>query len=385
MNLPAPLRSVRVPSHFSPSAVATFEGCRLRLLATHRDFYGIRLPSGIEAAIGTLFHRVVEEYGSDHESHSPEETFDSVLVKVQDEISMDVARKQFADLKKALPYAEWLGLRAAVKRQCLRNRSARPRPFFSHTNALPSGPRPGFESKLSSDYLRLAGRADRIQTSGPRSFTIRDYKTGAIWADDHIKEEIAFQLRCYGLLLLESAPDAHVRLIVDDGEEHEVSFAPVEREATLQKLISIFEPLPANAELAASSLAKPGPACTNCPVRHVCSAYLKIAPEWWRRYPTDISRIPTDSWGEAVEFTPDDNGATIRLKDAAGRPVKITGLTVRHGISSICDGDMLYFFNLIYTGTGRDRGGRPFYPHAFHEMPRDRGERRAWNVQVFQS
>jgi hypothetical protein len=73
----------------------------------------------------------------------------------------------------------------------------------------------------------------------------------------------------------------------------------------------------------------------------------------------------------------------VVLRDDAGRRVRIDGLDPRHGITSTLVGNRIWFFGLEATGATRGFDGTRFHPRSFHELPRDRLERRAWALHVF--
>ena len=73
----------------------------------------------------------------------------------------------------------------------------------------------------------------------------------------------------------------------------------------------------------------------------------------------------------------------VVLRDDAGRRVRIDGLDPRHGITSSQIGKRMWLFGLEATGATRGFDGARFHPRSFHELPRDRMERRAWALQVF--
>lgn len=73
----------------------------------------------------------------------------------------------------------------------------------------------------------------------------------------------------------------------------------------------------------------------------------------------------------------------VVLHDAAGRRVRIDGLDPRHGLTSVLVGKSVWFFGLEATGATRGFDGGRFHPRSFHELPRDRMERRAWALHVF--
>jgi hypothetical protein len=214
-------------------------------------------------------------------------------------------------------------------------------------------------------------------------FEVRDFKTGAtVDEDGQIKPEISLQLQAYGLMLLEQHPDAEVRLVVDDGEEREVPFDRERRRSTRETLERFVSSMPPSERTSAIELANPGRACWGCQIRHVCPAYRTKAPSWWKEYPSTIDRLPTDVWGIAVEIRHTPNVEVI-LRDDAGRRVLISGLSHRHGIDQACVAGRIWFFGLEATGATRSFNGSRFHPRSFHELPRDRLERRAWVPHIY--
>jgi len=73
----------------------------------------------------------------------------------------------------------------------------------------------------------------------------------------------------------------------------------------------------------------------------------------------------------------------VMLMDDAGRRVRIDGLESRHDVTNGVIFQRVLFFELEASGPARDFNGRRFHPRAFHELARDRRERRAWNAQLF--
>jgi hypothetical protein len=242
----------------------------------------------------------------------------------------------------------------------------------------------GAEIPLESRSLRLRGKADRIRQLGSRVFEVRDFKTGATLDEEGaIKAEIALQLQAYGLLVLERQQGAQVRLVVDDGVDREIAFDEDARRTARESIERITGPMPPPGAASTGSLAQSGSACWGCPVRHVCSAYRVAAPGWWKEYPRDTDRISNDVWGTVLEVH-GSGRVDIVVRDDAGRRVRIDGVDDRHGLSSSSVGVRLWFFGLEASGVSRGFDGARFHPRTFHELPRDRMERRAWALHVFE-
>jgi hypothetical protein len=237
---------------------------------------------------------------------------------------------------------------------------------------------------LISQGLRLKGRADRISRKARNQFELRDYKTGSVTTDDgQVKEEVALQLRCYGLMFLEKYPGAAVSLVVDSGDEYEVTFDEKAQNLALVQIQTILERMPPPTEVEMGKAATPGPGCWDCRVRHACRPYQTTAPQWWGSYPVGKDRIPKDTWGTLVDVKLETEGVGITLVDTAGRRVRVNGLDNRHGIERT-RARKIWLFDLESSGPSHGFNGTMFHPRVFHELPRDRRERRAWSARVFE-
>jgi hypothetical protein len=145
----------------------------------------------------------------------------------------------------------------------------------------------------------------------------------------------------------------------------------------------ILARMPAAGILQIDRTARPGPGCFRCRVRHICPAYRAAAPRWWAEYPAEIDRIANDTWGSIVEIMHTSDTVRVMLMDDAGRRVRIDGLESRHDVTNGVIFQRVLFFELEASGPARDFNGRRIHPRAFHELARDRRERRAWNAQLF--
>ena len=377
--LPSSLTAVEIPPFFSPSVLGTWGGCRLKLIAMSRGLRSIdRLNASPELSIGTFAHRVIERFANEGNDLSPAQIFDDEYIHLRERLLNDPLRSHFADLATTKTVAEWAVLRGWILSRCERQ----PRPAAQFRGAR--GPRStGTELSLQSARLRLRGSADRVRRMSANEFEIRDFKSGSIFADDGaIKLEIKLQLQAYGLMVVERHPRAVVRLLVDDGHEHEVEFNAAAREEARRTIMSITNTVPQAGLVETSELTSPGPGCWGCSVRHVCNAYRTAAPGWWNEYPVDLPTISRDTWGTVSEIRA---GPTVDavVRDAAGRRVRIDRLDTRHGIAHVDIGQKLWMFDLESTVVSRDFSGNRFHPRGFHELPRDRRERRAWRLQIY--
>lgn len=382
--LPPPIDLVTTPESYSVTAITSSDDCRLRAVLLCAKNSGPRLPSGPEASIGSLVHDVREKWVEGlTDAVSPADLFDHVYQYTFESLSKDPFRRHFADLKATRTRGEW----ARIRRLALCDPSVpmlNPAPRGKLTPKWSAGLRAGSEVDLASVPLRLHGRADRIDREPDGVWVVRDYKTGSsLGPDGEIRGDYAFQMQCYGLMIRDEAPGSTVRLIVDDGEEHEVPF-DMEVESHVRKRVGALVAAmpPAHATVAATSLAKPGAACAICSFRLSCASYRDAAPCWWRECPEGVDRIPGDTWGNVVSVTAKGTMSLI-LEDVAGRRVSVARLDARHELEGIEPGLPLWLFALNASGRGRRPDGRRYYPRNFYEMPRDRWERRAWGATVY--
>lgn len=377
------MTEVTVPECFSPSALGTSARCRLKLVvaSTRRAEGGERLATGPEAMVGTVLHRVLKRVEQGDE-HSPDEVFQQEYASAVDELQRDPRRAHFADLASTRSLAEWNRTKQWLLARATQQASpARPKAAAAggQGSSRLTGPEVGFHSPT----LRLRGKADRVRQLGSREFEIRDFKTGVALDDrGEVKPEIALQLWAYAFMLLERRPGCDVRLVVDDGAEREVAFDADARTRAKRVLDELLEGMPPVGPSTAGKLADPGKGCWGCQVRHVCPAYLAAAPQWWRQYPDRVDRLPNDVWGTVLDVV-GEGRVDVVLRDAAGRRVRIDGLDPRHGLTSVLVGKNVWFFGLEATGATRGFDGGRFHPRSFHELPRDRMERRAWALHVF--
>ena len=145
-------------------------------------------------------------------------------------------------------------------------------------------------------------------------------------------------------------------------------------------LKGVLDRLPPDRELEAEPLANPGEACEGCPQRHVCPAYRRRAPDFWRG--ESRVRMPLDTWGDVVGVALRAGGlADVTIRDAAGRIVKVFGLA-SFRLAETLPGDTIWIFGLR---TSDKRGGPELWrhPHNFFEVADDAPFARAWTVQAF--
>jgi RecB family exonuclease len=377
------MSEVTVPDCFSPSALGDSALCRLKLVvaSTRRSEGDVRLASGPEAMVGTVLHRVLERVERGDEL-APDEVFHQEYARAVDELQRDPRRAHFADLASTRSLAEWNRTKQWLLARATQQ-SSPARPKTAATGGQGSSRLTGPEVGFQSPTLRLRGNADIVRQLGSREFEVRDFKTGVVLDErGEVKPEIALQLWAYGFMLLERRPGCDVRLVVDDGAERVVAFDADARIRAKRVLDELLEGMPPAGPSTACELAVPGKGCWGCQVRHVCAAYLAAAPQWWQQHPDGVDRLSNDVWGTVLDVI-GEGRVDVLLRDAADRRVRIDGLDPRHGLTSAFVGKRVWFFGLEATGPARGFDGGRFHPRTFHELPRDRLERRAWTLQVF--
>lgn len=147
------------------------------------------------------------------------------------------------------------------------------------------------------------------------------------------------------------------------------------RAETEDLLDTTLSDLPEELSLPAESLARDGPQCGRCRIRHRCPRYRSVAPVWWKSTSTAAPVAPFDIWGTILKVaTKDKRSYEALLRDAAGRKVRVSGLKARLGIGSLRNGDYAWLFDLEPSETLPHHGAFT-HPRNFH------GERpnRAWS------
>jgi len=201
---------------------------------------------------------------------------------------------------------------------------------------------------------------------------IVDFKSGRLFDEEGgLLPEATQQLRLYGLIAHEAGYRS-VQLFLEADERHSVPWGDDEREATRSDLQAKLEELPADVQVEAIRLARPGPNCRTCRLRPACTAYLDWAEEQ-RRDGTKAAGLPLDAWGRIERCTDGSSGVRIELRDSAGRLSIVEGIRVERGVRDLNIGEHLYFFELERTG-GAFRHGKAMPPLNFHEVPPDGGK-----------
>jgi RecB family exonuclease len=379
-----------VPAAFSPSQLAFGEQCLLRaVLGSTRDLP--TLTAHPAAALGSVFHKLLEMAvrGEIPRTGTPSEDAERTLDHLLDAEDARLAATWPGDpprLREVFPPLTWRRKRRVVLDLAEKYLSgAVPRAAAGSgsgaRNAKDLPPNGSWaEVQIEAPALRLRGRADlSLRTAG--DVVIRDLKTGCVLTGEgDVLPHIERQMRLYGAMAHVVSPSARVSLVVDHGVEREVEFAREHEVEVLAWLRGVLDRLPPDYDVDAELLATFGEACEGCAHRHVCPAFRRLAPEYWRG--ESPVRMPLDTWGEVVTFAARATGlADLTIRDAAGRIVKVFGLAAFR-VAEVQPGDAVWLFGL----RTRDKRGGPEswrQPHNFFEVADDDPFARAWTVQSF--
>jgi hypothetical protein len=350
-------------------------------------------------------HKLVEDAGRGRLSGANADgavraRFEALLRESQKKVSEDTSSNAFADLKKCFSFVEWhsrteIAIAEATlileKRQP--RRSVHPlkedrgidltglKDLFGCTGEFTF-----FEVPFLSRGLRLKGRIDEIARKQPGgTIEVIDYKTGRILDDDGtLSSRIVFQVRLYGLAVLECLPHVVVQPYVRSGEEyHAIPFDPEDIRQTENDHRALLARLSPGQSHHADSLAELGPHCRTCQIRHVCPRYRTEAVPLWIKPIANFS-LALDICGSIVKREKSDDGtSTLTLRDPADRLIKIHRLCLPDDqIRELMQFRRVWFFNLC-SHEGGLKGGAWHHPRNFYQLPARHGEPRAWSMEAF--
>jgi CRISPR/Cas system-associated exonuclease Cas4 (RecB family) len=395
--LPPSVDRVEMPDYFSVSRVSREVLCDLKLaLSSTADVPS--LPVHPSAEVGRLLHELferaaqgrVERFGSPEEDARRE--LKRLLTEAEERLREEKATRRYARLSETMTPLRWRRKTKRATRIAARRIEA-----SSSDNKSVGRKRAGYSSSrltyrnlgdvgrwtevtIRDEELRLVGRMDLVEKDDS-TVVIRDFKTGRVAnSDGDVRAHIKRQLRLYGLMAKRATPAADVRLVVDDGREHEVSFDREDLSATERRIRKLIGRLPEERTYDAAKLAQPGKECATCSYRHVCEAYMETAPSRWQAgasYP-----LPPDVGGtvENVVIRSEDL-LHLELRDEADRQVKVFDLARDH-LREVREGDELWFFGLrTYPRSyGEDRWHHPLN---FFEVPEEEPAKRAWSLRIY--
>ena len=389
MRLPEALTRCRVPPAFSPSQLAFGDECLLRaVLGSIRAVPA--LTAHPAAALGSVFHKLVEmaARGAVPRMGTPNEDANRTLDRLLDEEDARLSASCPTDapkLRELFPPLTWRRKRRTVLDLVDKYLSGAvpiaPANLGGRRRRAEDLPKNGSwaEVQIEAPSLRLRGQADQIQRK-TGAIVIRDLKTGRVLTNDgDVMPHIERQMRLYGTMARIVWPLDRISLIVDDSVEREVEFSPEHEANVLDWLRTVLDRLPPDIEVETESLAIVGRGCEGCAHRHVCPAYRQKAPDIWRG--ESPVRMPLDIWGEVMVVSAHQGFADFTIRDAAGRTVKVFGVTTVRA-SDFRPGDPIWLFSLR---TRDKRGGADTWrhPHNFFEVADDDRFARAWSLQSF--
>lgn len=402
--MPAVLGAVRIPTELSVTALAGAHPCLLAPAASG-DPSVASLHLGPQAELGRILHRLVEDAGRGRMGHVVDadamvrSRLEVLLRECQRELCKDAFSKAYADLKESFSFLEWHSRTEIAIAEATRMLSGQPSPHsasqlqkahsiaFTNLNALlgRAGEFTLFEVPFRSKHLRLKGRIDELAKQASGTIDVIDYKTGRVLdADGTLSPRIVFQLRLYGLAILECLPHATVQLYVRSGEEYySVPFTADDVRRTENEHQALLSRLPPGDEAQAEALAELGPHCRTCRIRHVCPRYQRDAATLWKK-PTAEFSLALDIWGTILKGEKSSDGThAVTLRDASERLVKIHRLDVSEpDVDALVRCPRVWFFNLC-SHEGVLKGGAWHHPQNFYQLPVGRVESRAWSMEVF--
>lgn len=390
--LPPELDEVRSPALLSPSRFADLLRCPLSVI------HGLReeelLPPHPLAILGGVIHDAMHAVrsmalGSQEEiEDAVAEVFEERLGAAEARLAAEPSTRRLVPIRRAVGRTTWrqrvARLRAwtatladlstsRIGRQSTRPLRREKQDWREEPSATVEVPI-GSEKPMRLPDSRLSGRPDRIEQDSDGVFHITDLKTGSVRdKEGQPLGDYALQVRLYGLMIERIDPDARVRLWLEGSERVEVPWNDVTRSETEELLDTTLTNLPDDVSLPADSLAREGPHCGRCRIRHRCPRYRSVAPAWWESTSTTAPVAPFDVWGTVLGVsTKDERFYEVMLRDAAGRKVRVSGLRDGFGIGSLRSGD--WFFDLEPSETLPHHGAFT-HPRNFH------GERtsRAWS------
>ncbi|QIN81122.1 hypothetical protein GBA65_22065 (plasmid) [Rubrobacter marinus] len=400
-SLPPVLREIRPPEVLSPSRFPDLRRCPLSVV------HGLReedlLPPNPLAILGELIHAVRHELrgrplGSDEEVRDAvDATFGAAKAKIEAELAGDPSTRRFVPLDRAIDRTswlerttslrEWVAVSSGPSRTGAHRGRGYPRamgePGRNRSETSPGVPI-GSERALRVPALRLSGRPDLIERGLDGVLHVVDFKTGRV-ADEngHPPEAYALQVRLYGLMIERIDPSATVKLWLQGNERVEVPWDEAARTETETLLNASLEGLPPGRNVPAESLAREGPHCGRCRIRHRCPRYRRVAPSWWRSTSTAGPVAPFDIWGGVLEAIPEGGlSYELLLLDAAGRKVRVSGLEAEPSVGDLRGDDFVWLFGLEPSEKLPHHGAFA-HPRNFHGRSPGRSWPSALRLRVF--
>jgi hypothetical protein len=323
-------------------------------------------------------------------------TFDAKRAEFEAKLAGNPLTRRFVPLDQAIDRTKWLErmvllrkwaatssgpTRGGAVRAQRRTRAAGEQGFVrGATTRVPIGS----ERTLEVPALRLSGRPDRIERDADGVLHIIDFKTGRV-SDGQGRpfEGYALQVRLYGLMIERIDPSATVRLWLEGAERVEVPWDDAARSETETLLDATLRDLPVGRPAPAERLAREGPQCARCRMRHRCPRYRRVAPVWWRRTSTTGPVAPFDIWGRVLQAVSEGRSSCeLLLLDAAGRKVRVSGLEIRPGPEDLRCDHLVWLFGLE-SSEKLPHHGAFAHPRNFHGRSPGRSWPSALRLCVF--
>ncbi len=394
--LPEVIASVTAPRLFAPSTFASLRRCPLKEL--HGLSEEEMLPPSPLAILGDVIHEVMSEAQADGTSHGRASTeyvdalFETRIRLEEERLSGDPRTKRLVPLRTAVGKSEYRNRRARL-REWADTLSGEDREL-AHESSPQRSPTPdgqeaelvdttriplGAERTIRVSSLRLSGRPDLIERDEDGTYHVTDFKTGDVLdRAGEPRANYALQVRLYALMMQEIDEKASLRLWLKGSERVEVGWDEDLAAETMEKLVSVTDRLPAAHVLPATELARAGPHCGSCRIRHRCARYRSVAPDWWIEKSSKGRVAPFDIWGEVETLRAEGATAEVVLRDAAGRRTRVTGICTE----GVRPGDRLWYFDLQPTQR-LPHHGLSVHPHNFHGRRPDRVWRDAVGYSEF--
>jgi DNA helicase-2/ATP-dependent DNA helicase PcrA len=237
----------------SASSISNYETCPLRF-KLEREW---NLPRDVPAALhyGAAMHRVLHTF-YDAQRYERE---------IEDEHLFELFRSDLAAAGIADRYQYELYLRQGMEQL---------RQFFAVARSQPPSGVLQTEHKFEMQVgaSKLTGRMDRIDSSGPDTVAIVDYKTGKPWSQEDADDSL--QLSLYALAARETLGKNADRLVVHNLENNTPVFT-TRNDADLEEAKLRVKKV-ADGIAQGKFAANPKYHCTFCPYRNLCPATEKI-------------------------------------------------------------------------------------------------------------
>ena len=385
--LPPRLETVVVPKFFSPSQWERMEACALSVWSAADG----SLPASLAAVVGTIFHDVRERVGEtlpsvgDRASLVREYLRERVAAEEESltragegnllPLETTYGRRKWLDLVLDLEsWARRLGNEVIV---CGRPKGSSKAQTTNAKDSFAFGSNPWW----ASTTLRLRGRPDQARRDGD-IVDITDYKSGgAVAIDGNITATTETQLHLYMLMAEElGAKKVRGRIHARRGV-FDVEWGTEQRTRMRERVFTMLERFPPDAEISAEDAARVGPHCIGCPLRPRCAKYLREVPTLWENGKGHPRPLPYDAWGTVVALANTVGSLTIKLRDPNERQISIEGLDSSLGPQLSATGPT-YFFGLEPTEDVVMHGVL-LHPRTFHERPPGPRWRRANRLRIY--